>query len=177
MLATGLAINCPSAVRYPRGNAEGVRVTSPIKPLEVGKGELLREGKDILFVAIGICANTALSAAELLESQGIDASVIDARFVKPLDKELISQWAQRTGNVITVEENVTAGGFGSAVAEMLEEVGLNVRMRRIGVPDMFIEHGEPEELRSMLGLTAENLAQTAVEMIGTKKPELRSIRL
>lgn len=175
MLATGLSLNCPSAVRYPRGNAEGVAVTSPIKPLEVGKGELIHEGNDILFVAIGICSNIALSAAYILEARGVDAGVIDARFVKPLDKILISRWAERVGTVITVEENVTAGGFGSAVAEMLEEIGLNVRLKRIGIPDMFIEHGEPQELRSVVGLTSESLAQTALEMLGSKKPELRSL--
>lgn len=175
MLATGLAINGPSAVRYPRGNAEGVEVTSPIEPFEVGKGELIKTGNDIVLVAVGHSVNAACEAAEILSTQGVNAAVINARFIKPLDTELISRWAKSTGNVVTVEENVAIGGFGSAVLEMFEETGIDARIRRVAIPDRFIEHGTSEELRADLGLDDHGIARTALDLLGIKYRDRRAI--
>lgn len=176
MLATGLAFDGPSAVRYPRGNVIGVPVSSPIKPFEIGKGKLIRQGKDLVFVAIGNTVNVTLAAAEALKENGIvDAAVINARFIKPLDKDLICGWAMRTGKVITVEENVAAGGFGSAVLETFHEEGIEAKTRCIAMPDRFIEQGSQGELRAMLGLDAENISRSAMEFMGIKNADKRSI--
>jgi len=176
MIATGLVIDGPSAVRYPRGSAKGVAVSSPIAPFEVGKGELMKTGDDLVFVAVGHSVGAAQEAAEIISSRGINAAVINARFVKPLDAELICRWAERTGNVVTVEENAAAGGFGSAVLEMLEDAGIEARVRRVAVPDRFIEHGSQEELRAALGLDARGIAHAAAELVGLRFQDRRAMR-
>ena len=124
-----------------------------------------REGNDIAVVAVGNCVSAALEAAEALGEQGIDATVVDARFVKPLDEDLIVGLAQRIGVIITVEDNVRAGGFGSAVAELLNDCGRDdVRLVRLGIPDEFVTFGDVERLRADVGIDTEAIVQAATKL-------------
>jgi len=144
----------PFAYRYPRGNGVGLPLDGAIDPFEIGKGELLRKGKDALIIAVGVMVNEALEAAKLLSEQGIEVAVADARFVKPLDTNLILEQAGQVPLVVTAEENVLQGGFGSAVLELLSDAGLNPHIIRIGIPDQFVEQGTQAELRTQLGINA-----------------------
>jgi 1-deoxy-D-xylulose-5-phosphate synthase len=138
--------------------------------LEIGKGEILTEGSDLAIIAIGATVYPALAAAQLLEKQGISATVINARFVKPLDSEMIIQAACRTGALLTVEENALAGGFGSAVLELLEAEGITgIKIKRIGIPDHFIEHGSQAQLRKDLGLDTDGIADAARTLLSRKE--------
>ncbi len=161
MLYTAVRHQGPVAVRYPRGAGVGVSLDWELKELPIGQGELLREGTDVLFLAIGNMVYPALKAAHLLEKEGLSAAVVNARFVKPLDRELILNLARRIKKVVTVEENVLQGGFGAAVLELLAQEGLNIPVKMIGLPDKFIEHGAPDLLREKYGLTPEKIAQNA----------------
>jgi 1-deoxy-D-xylulose-5-phosphate synthase len=166
MLKTAIDYPGPAAVRYPRGRGVGVRLSKDLKRLEIGQAELLKDGRDAAIIALGHMVYPSLKAAEQLELEGIDVSVVNARFVKPLDKELILDLALKIGTLITVEENVLQGGFGSAVLELLEEQGLSqVRVKRIGLPDIFIEHGSQEVLRDKYGLTARGIMNTVKEVL------------
>ena len=166
MLRTGLTLNGPSAVRYPRGAAVGTPLSHEVKPLPVGRGELMKPGKNLLILALGAMVYPALEAAGKLTEKGIDAAVVDAKFVKPLDEELILDLASNVETVLCVEENSILGGFGSAVCELIAEKGLgNVkRMKRLGVPDRPIEHGPQARLRADLGLDVEGIFSTALEL-------------
>ena len=169
MLKTGLVVDGPTAVRFPRGRAQGVPVDEEVRPLPVGRAELLREGEDLLIVAVGQRVPSALEAAERLEAGGIRAGVVNARFIKPLDADLILALASRAGRVLTVEENALQGGFGSAVLELLADAGLSkVRVRRLGIPDRFVEHASQALLLRRLGLDAEGIAEAAREMVGAE---------
>jgi 1-deoxy-D-xylulose-5-phosphate synthase len=162
MLSTALyASPGPAALRFPRDMGEGVELTGPA-PLPWGKGELLREGDELLIAAAGTTANAALAAAEKLFWRGIKAAVIDARFVKPLDGELIVSWARRCGKVLTVEENVLSGGFGSGVLELLEKHGLAIPVRRLGIGDCFMEQGPRRFMLARCGLDAEGIYRAAL---------------
>jgi 1-deoxy-D-xylulose-5-phosphate synthase len=170
MLYTAFAVNGPVALRYPRGAGVGVPLDANPQPLAVGKAEVLRRGRDLAIVAIGSTVYPALAAADVLAAEGIDAAVINARFVKPLDRSLIAGVAKNFNRIITVEENMVAGGFGSAVLELLEERALNeVVVRCIGLPDEFAEHGTPEILRSKYNLDAAGIAK----IVRNTFPELR----
>ncbi len=160
MLQTALLHDGPVAVRYPRGNGVSVPLDQSLKELPVGKGELLRRGKDGALIALGTMVCPALEAAEILAGEGLDLAVVNARFVKPLDRDLILAMAGQTGRLFTVEENVLMGGFGTAVMELLEEEGAHdVGVTRIGYPDRFIEQGEQPELRAMYGLDAAGICR------------------
>jgi len=163
MLCTALAGDSPCAIRYPRTAATFPEQLPP--PMPAGAGELLHDGTDIGLIAVGSMVAPSLEAASLLEAQGISAAVVDARFVKPLDAKLILEVAQRCGALVTVEENSVAGGFGSAVLELLQENGVAVALRRLGLPDRFIEHGPRVTLLEMNGLTPAGIAAAAVEII------------
>jgi 1-deoxy-D-xylulose-5-phosphate synthase len=155
MLKTAVDHDGPVAVRYPRGNGYGVPLEQELKPLPIGKAELIREGSDGVVLALGSMVMPAFDAAEELARQGVNLTVVNARFVKPLDRELIQSLAQRFGRLVTVEENVLQGGFGTAVLELLEEQGISgVPVLRLGYPDQYIEQGEQHELRSIYGLDA-----------------------
>jgi 1-deoxy-D-xylulose-5-phosphate synthase len=162
MLATAIELGQPAAIRYPRGNGYGVPLDQKLHPLPVGKGELLREGCDGVLLALGSMVVPALQAATLLEEQhGIRLTVVNARFVKPLDEELILDLAKKNGSLITIEENSLLGGFGTAVLELLEERDLTgIRVLRLGYPDSYIPQGEQHELRAMLGLDSAGIAAT-----------------
>jgi len=176
MLRTAVAAGHPVAVRYPRGTGMGVLPPSPAETVPWGKGELLAEGKDVLLVGIGAAVSSCLHASEELSRRGVSAAVVDARFVKPLDGELILPLVHRIGRVITVEENVLAGGFGSAVLELLEENGEQPQQfRRIGIRDRFVEHGTPAELRAAYGLSADHVIEEALRMVAAGKSFFPSI--
>jgi len=153
-MITAANFDGPFAYRYPRGRGEGLTLSSNPQPLEIGKGELLRDGKDVAIFAIGTSVQESLVAAELLAKEGVEVAVIDARFIKPLDEKLILEYARKTGRILTVEENVVQGGFGSAVLEVLAAHGLLVTADQIGLPDDFVEQGTQAELRARYGIDA-----------------------
>jgi len=166
MVKTAIEWEKPIAFRYPRGAGYGVKMDRELRSLEVGKGEVLLEGEDLLILAIGSTVYPSLEAAQRLLEHGISASVINCRFVKPLDGELICTVAEKLGKVLTVEENVLDGGFGSAVLELFQERELSeVKVRRIGIPDQFVEHGSQEILRGRCGINTEGIAEVAGEMV------------
>jgi len=176
MLRTAVAAGRPVAVRYPRGTGTGVPLPAAAETVPWGKGELLADGKDVLLVGIGATVSSCLLAAEELWRRGVSAAVVDARFVKPLDGELLLPLVRRIGRVVTVEENVLAGGFGSAVLELLEENGEQPQQfRRIGVRDRFVEHGAPDELRAAYGLSVDHVVGEALRTVAAGKSFLPSI--
>jgi 1-deoxy-D-xylulose-5-phosphate synthase len=161
MLKTAVNSGIPISLRYPRGAGFGVNLDTDIEELAIGSGERLSDGSDVAIIAIGTTVYPAIEAATLLEKDGIMATVVNARFVKPLDRELILAVARECGVIVTVEENALQGGFGSAVMELLSDERITgLKVRRIGIPDRFIEHGTQAELRKMLGLDADGIAQT-----------------
>jgi 1-deoxy-D-xylulose-5-phosphate synthase len=164
-MATGLSHDGPFAFRYPRGSGLGLDLDQSVEPVVIGQGEKLRDGSDAVIAAVGVGVQTALEAAELLAEEGLSLSVLDARFVKPFDAELLVAEAQRCGKVITVEENALMGGFGSAALETLNDYGVLVPVCRFGLPDHFVEQGTQAELRERLGLDAKSLAGTIREFL------------
>ncbi len=162
MLRTALEHFGPVGLRYPRGAGEGVDLPAAPQAIEVGRGELLREGERVAFLGYGYGVPVALGAAELLAAEhGIEPTVADARFAKPLDAELIASLVEEHDVLVTVEENVLAGGFGSAVVEHLADGDLfgEARVLRIGLPDRYVTHGKPALLREEVGLTPEAVAE------------------
>ena len=160
LIYTAYKYQGPFAIRIARGTATGVPLDSDLKELPIGKGYVVREGSDVAIFALGKSAGAALDAAELLADFGIDCSVINPLFVKPLDIKLLLETVSKTKRIVTVEENVLAGGFGSAVLEALAEAGLNdVSVHRIGMPDSFVEHGTADAQRRQLYLDAEGIVQ------------------
>ncbi len=157
-MLTGTLHDGPVAYRYPRGQAFGLPLPDAIEPFAVGRGEKLRDGNDAVIFALGTVCREALLAADMLAGEGLSVGVVDPRFLKPLDKELLVAEARRTGVVVTVEENVRQGGFGSAVLEMLGDEGIAARVLRIGLPDRFVEQGTQPQLHARYGLDAEGIA-------------------
>ena len=158
MVQTGLVHDGPTAVRYPRGSSLGVPLDSEPVPLEIGQGELLVEGRDVAILAIGVTVSEAMKAAEQLKEDGVSVAVINARFVKPLDKDLIREVAKNVKCLVTVEEGCRMGGFGSAVLEFLsEEECWDLPTKVIGLPDWYIEQGPQDLLRQKYGLTADGI--------------------
>jgi 1-deoxy-D-xylulose-5-phosphate synthase len=159
----------PVALRYPRGEAEGVPLPARPEPIEIGRGELLREdGERVAFLGYGYGVPVALGAAErLADEHGVEATVADARFAKPLDAELVERLASEHELLVTVEENVLAGGFGSAVLEHLADRDLlgRARVLRFGLPDRYVTHGKPALLRDEVGLTPEAVAERVAEAV------------
>ena len=172
MLHTALAHHGPVVLRYPRGNGEGVALEPDFRRLEIGRGTVLREGTDVLLLPIGNRVGPALAAAARLEVQGIDAAVINPRFLKPLDSDLIADWAARTGRVVTVEDNCVQGGFGSAVLEALNERGLHLPVRRLGYEDRFIEHGPQAVLWRAAGIDADGIARSVLDLLHPEETQL-----
>ncbi|RNC68378.1 MAG: 1-deoxy-D-xylulose-5-phosphate synthase [Desulfuromonadales bacterium] len=178
MLKTAVYADRPMAMRYPRGAGYGLPLDQDLHAIEIGRGELLAMGDDLTIVAIGSTVYPALEAAKLLEAKGIKATVVNARFVKPLDRDLILGTARQTGCVVTVEENALQGGFGSAVLELLSDEGLtDVRVKRIGIPDRYIEQGPQSQLRADLGLDATGIAATVEAFLAAKgQPALAMVK-
>lgn len=167
LLYTATRAGCPMAVRYPRGSGLGVSLDDKFKELPLGKGEVLKDGKDLTIIAIGCAVAPALEAAWLLNNRGVDCAIVNARFAKPLDSELILETVSKTKRLVTVEENVLAGGFGSAVLSLLSSIA-GVRALRIGIPDEFVEHASQEILRANYCLDAKGIAQSILSFF----PEL-----
>ncbi|WP_337774583.1 1-deoxy-D-xylulose-5-phosphate synthase [Mitsuokella jalaludinii] len=165
MFATAIAIEGPAAVRYPRGAGLGVPLTDSLETLPVGKAEVLQEEGNIAFLAVGTMVEKAKEAAAILKEEGIEAAVVNMRFIKPLDTELLGEMARTKRLLITAEENVLAGGFGSAVAEYLADHGIEVPLLRFGIPDRFIEQGTRRELLSLIGLQPDEMAERIRERL------------
>ncbi|HEV2494666.1 MAG TPA: 1-deoxy-D-xylulose-5-phosphate synthase [Terriglobia bacterium] len=157
MLATAIAVDGPAALRYPRGNGIGIPIEPGFKTLELGKAEILREGGDIAILALGSMVYPCLEAATQLEALGLHATVINARFMKPLDEELISVLAAEKQFLVTAEEGTEAGGFGSAVAALLHDRKIPSSILRIAVPDRIIPHGAPNLLHAKYGLDVDGI--------------------
>jgi 1-deoxy-D-xylulose-5-phosphate synthase len=176
MLYTAVYLNGPVALRYPRGKGLGVPLTNELHMLEVGKAELLSpatleeaEQQDCAILAYGSTVSQAEEAAKQLALEGIRVAVVNARWAKPLDEELILRLAKATRRLITIEDHVVAGGFGSAVLELLEkrELTRDVDIRIIGIPDKFVEHGAPAILKELVGLSSAHLKEVVRDLIGT----------
>ena len=166
MLYTAIRHEGPVAIRYPSGAGEGVELSDSLMELPIGKGELLREGKDILLLPIGNRVTPSMDAAMGLEKLGIDAAVINPRFVKPMDSELILEWAKKTGKIVTVEDNAAMGGFGSAVLELLAGHHLShVKVRNLGYTDRYMEHATQEILWKKAHIDAPSIINAAMELI------------
>ena len=166
MVKSCISYDRPAAVRYPRGSSLGVDMDPMPQALPLGKGELLREGTDIALVAIGVMVHQAAAAAERLAQEGISAAVVNARFVKPLDGDLIAAVAREVKCLLTVEESTAMGGFGSAILELLSEKGIiNLPTKCLGLPDWFIEQGPQDLLREKYGLTADGVHQQAKQLL------------
>jgi 1-deoxy-D-xylulose-5-phosphate synthase len=155
MMQTALELAGPSAIRYPRGTGPGVVVKTTPVSLEIGRAEVLQDGQDVAVFALGTMVADAKKLAKLLESEGHSVAVINARFAKPIDAVCVAKYGRRAGVVVTMEDHVLAGGFGSAVLESLNLQEIDMPVVRVGWPDQFIEHGKVEDLRAKYGLTAE----------------------
>ncbi|MEB3144537.1 MAG: 1-deoxy-D-xylulose-5-phosphate synthase [Cylindrospermopsis raciborskii 1523720] len=171
MVVTGVEYTTgPIAMRFPRGNGYGVPLMEEgWEPLEIGKGEILRQGDDLLIVGYGTMVNSGMQVAQILSEHGIEASVINARFVKPLDIDLIIPLAEKIGRVVTLEEGCLMGGFGSAVAEALLDANVVVPVKRIGIPDELVDHATPDESKVTLGLTSQQIADDILQAFFKKE--------
>jgi 1-deoxy-D-xylulose-5-phosphate synthase len=174
MVVTGVEYTGgPIAMRFPRGNGYGVPLMEEgWEPLEIGKGEILRQGDDLLIVGYGTMVNSGMQVAQILSEHGIEATVINARFVKPLDIDLIIPLAEKIGRVVTLEEGCLMGGFGSAVAEALLDANVVIPVKRIGIPDELVDHATPEESKVSLGLTSEQIVNDILQAFFKKEVDL-----
>lgn len=159
----------PSLIRYPRGTGEGVRMPAELKPLPIGKAEMLANGTDITLLALGNMNSYASKVREILAANGLSCAHVNARFICPLDSACILQQAEETRLLVTMEDHVVAGGFGSAVMEMLNEQNCTTPILRIGWPNQFIEHGSEGQLRHKHGLTPEAIASTILQHPSARK--------
>jgi 1-deoxy-D-xylulose-5-phosphate synthase len=175
MMLTALQHDGPIAFRYPRGTAAGVPLSPDLAPVTIGKAKVLAEGGDVVILAVGVSVAEALKASTLLADQGVQATIVDGRFVKPVDADLLVDIVRRVPRLVTVEENIRQGGFGSAVLEALNDAGIqHVALERIGIPDTFVEHGPQSLLRAKYGLDADAIAKAALHLLQVS--ELPSIR-
>lgn len=175
MLKTAIDYNGPASVRYPRGSGVGAEMDEEICALEIGKAEILREGSDVAILGIGSEVSYCVKAAEKLALEGLNATVVNARFVKPLDEELILALARSHGSIVTVEDHYLMGGFGSAVMEMLEQNNMHdVRVMRLAFPDKLIEHGSQSLLLAKYGLDADGIYSRVKEFVASRFSFVRS---
>jgi 1-deoxy-D-xylulose-5-phosphate synthase len=159
----------PIAIRYPRGNGLGLEI-GPFEKMEIGKGEIVEEGNDVAILAIGNMVDMALKARKALAEENIDAEVVNMRFVKPLDRELLKDVFARHKKVLTIEDNVIIGGFGSAVLEFMNQNKINdVEVILHGLPDRFIDHGTPDELYEELKMDGNGIASIIKEFLLSKE--------
>jgi 1-deoxy-D-xylulose-5-phosphate synthase len=174
MMVTGINhTESAIAMRYPRGSGYGVPLMEEgWEPLPIGKGEVLRHGDDVLLVGYGSMVNPALQTAEILSEHGVEATVVNARFVKPLDTELVLPLAERIGKVVTLEEGCIMGGFGSAVAEAILDAQVSASVLRLGVPDILVDHAQPDESKASLGLTPPQMAERILATFPAQQPVL-----
>ncbi|MBI4733410.1 MAG: 1-deoxy-D-xylulose-5-phosphate synthase, partial [Rubrobacteridae bacterium] len=158
MLYTATKLDKPIAIRYPRDKGYGVELSENYRLISEGKGEILREGSDVCILAVGRMVRTATDVAALLSERGITASVINMRFIKPLDVDMISWAHENHGLVATVEESTLVGGFGAGVVEASAELGMSSPIVRFGLPDKFVTHGSMKRLLADCGLDANGIA-------------------
>jgi 1-deoxy-D-xylulose-5-phosphate synthase len=182
MLLTAIEHAGPAALRYPRGNAVGVDISRPPQVLEIGRGEILRDGGDVAIVAYGSMVMPSLKAAERLAGEGIETTVVNARFAKPLDAGLLLALARTRRLIVTVEEAYLAGGFGSAVMELLEENGLQdkVRVVRMGIPDTIVTHGDAKLLLAKYGLDTDGIytrVKESVEVMDDRRAKRQKVQI
>jgi 1-deoxy-D-xylulose-5-phosphate synthase len=170
LFATAIAHDGPFAIRYPRGSAPTAG-SAPLLPLEIGRMSVVREGADVALLAVGKMVGVAIGAAETLQGEGINCTVVDARFIKPLDTD-IPALAARHRAVLTIEDGTTTGGFGDGVLETLAQAGVTVPVRRLGLPDSFLEHGAQPLLLHKLGLDVEGIATATRELLRTNRPSV-----
>jgi 1-deoxy-D-xylulose-5-phosphate synthase len=177
MLKTAFETGHPMSLRYPRGNGFGVERDAELKSLPVGKGEVVREGSDAAIFAIGVEVWPSVEAAGILAKENIKVAVINGRFIKPLDDELIAKYCRPNAKIITVEEGSLAGGFGSAVMERVQQLGIeNVEFHRIGIPDEYVHHGSQDVLRAQYDLHAEGIARRVREFVGAGRRSDQPLR-
>jgi 1-deoxy-D-xylulose-5-phosphate synthase len=173
-LKTALAGRGPCAIRYPRGPGLGVPIDQELQVFPLGVAEPLRDGTDVALVALGSMVGPALGAAERLAARGVSAAVVNARFAKPLDGDLLEDLARRTGRLVTIEEHALAGGFGSAVLELLQDRGLTrVHVKRLGIPDLLVEQATPFAVRARFGLSVEGIQSAAEALVKIRRFDLR----
>ncbi|HON85035.1 MAG TPA: 1-deoxy-D-xylulose-5-phosphate synthase [Syntrophorhabdaceae bacterium] len=165
MLYSAYRYDRPVAVRYPRGDAQGVVLERELREIPIGTWEILRNGGDLTIVASGNTVYPCLAAAQILHENHIDCTVVNGRFIKPMDRELLIDVANRTKKILTVEENTVIGGFGSGILEVLSEEGIVVPVKRIGIPDMFITHGTQKTLRKRIGIDTEGIVRKVLEWL------------
>ena len=165
MMYTAMLHEGPSAIRYPRGTGPASTVKAQPVQIEIGKAEVLKDGSDVAIFALGAMMGEGERLAEMLEQQGLRTALIDPRFAKPIDRECVGEYGRRCGLLITLEDHVLAGGFGSAVLECVNDLELAAPVVRIGWPDQFIEHGKADDLRKKYGLTAEAALEKASSFI------------
>ena len=169
MMKTAFEIQGPSAIRYPRGAVAGVARKPEPQVLPIGKAEVLKDGSDVAILGLGPMSAMAQKLAAMLENDGYSAAVINPRFIKPIDREMLARYASRVGAFVTFEDHVLMGGFGSAVVEALEELGSQVPVVRIGWPDQFIEHGKVDQLRARYGLTPEAAYNQVLPLLSPRR--------
>jgi 1-deoxy-D-xylulose-5-phosphate synthase len=164
MLITSINHNGPTALRIPRGSGLGVAVMDEgWEPLNIGEAEILEEGEDILMIAYGSMVASAIETAKILKNMNINTCIVNARFVKPLDKNLIMPLASRIQKVVTMEEGTLIGGFGSAIVELLNDNEVNIPVYRIGIPDVLVDHASPDQSKEKLGLMPDQMADKIVK--------------
>ncbi len=173
MMKTGLQISGPSAIRYPRGAVAGVPCKTEPQVLPIGKAEVLQDGSDVAILGLGSLVSMARELGGRLEREGYSAAVINPRFIKPIDREMLAQYAKRVAVFVTFEDHVKMGGFGSAVVEALDEMGCTLPVVRIGWPDQFIEHGKVDDLRQKHGLSVDAAMDQVLPLLaGRRRPTL-----
>ena len=166
MLKTAIAHNSPISIRYPRGKGEGVEIDKNSLPIEIGKAELVIDGEDVLLIAIGSSVPESQKALSILKEKNISCALVNARFVKPLDSELILRMAKKIGKVVTIEEHVLDGGFGSAVLELFADNEISdIKIKRVGIKNCFVEHGPQEKLRSVYEIDSSAICNAVEEIV------------
>jgi 1-deoxy-D-xylulose-5-phosphate synthase len=159
----------PFSIRYPRGNGVMVNWKTPFKKLEIGKGRKLKDGKEVAILSLGHPGNFAVKAIEKLESEGITPAHYDLRFAKPIDEAMLHDVFARYKKIITIEDGTIVGGVGSAILEFMAENNYSAQVKRLGIPDKFIEHGEPKELYTECGFSEEQIYSEVLEILKEKK--------
>jgi 1-deoxy-D-xylulose-5-phosphate synthase len=173
LLYTAVQSGHPMAVRYPRGYGRGITIDPNFQNIPIGQGRIMREGSDIAILALGNTVEASLEAAEILAENDIYPWVIDSRFAKPIDEELIVRIAQQVNTLVSVEENTLKGGFGSTIATVLESNEFkDVRLKMLGIPDEFIEHGNQEILRQKYNLDPNGIAREVIKFISSESEDL-----
>ena len=175
LLYTAVEAGHPMAVRYPRSAGVGVAMDDELHTIAIGKGEVLRQGEDIALLTLGAPVYPALEAAEELASSGVRLMVANCRFAKPLDSKLVLGIARRVKKIVTIEENTLCGGFGASVCALLQSAGVSdVRVKSMGIPDVFVEHGTPAALRAKFNLDAEGIARETLEFLSGERTKQQS---